>query len=264
MIICSIQDCELGRVYLEKGGLCRKHYVKYKTGRPCEVKDCNRKVMALNKCNAHRRREKLYGDVTAGYNFRQGQTKTLAYKSWAGAKERTTSPRAKDYAHYGGRGITMCEGWANSSKAFIDDMGERPSSDYSLDRIDNEGNYSCGKCEQCISNNWTMNCRWATREMQQRNKSHYHRPTTDTKAFYSNGKRVNYTYDKKKEASFEEFVKLYCPELNNIQLKMLVNKVDELIGSNTDLTLLRQQGNREEYKKQYYINLEKDKIRGRL
>ena len=64
--------------------------------------------------------------------------------------------------------------------------------------------------------------------------------------------------------TFEQWAKLYLPELNNIQLKMLVNKVDELIGSNTDLTLLRQQGNREEYKKQYYINLEKDKIRGKL
>lgn len=63
---------------------------------------------------------------------------------------------------------------------------------------------------------------------------------------------------------FEAWQRLWLPELNPAQFKLLKHKILDIIGSNTDLTLLRQQGNREEYKKQYYINLEKDKIRGKL
>jgi hypothetical protein len=54
---------------------------------------------------------------------------------------------------------------------WLEDMGEKPDwADGGMDRIDNDGNYSCGKCEQCLREGWTANCRWSTRLQQARNR----------------------------------------------------------------------------------------------
>jgi hypothetical protein len=70
--------------------------------------------------------------------------------------------------------------------AFYEDMGPRPEGT-SLDRKDNDGNYSCGKCDECKRNGWKANCRWATRlvqllnkRMDSRNKSGYRGVTWDS------------------------------------------------------------------------------------
>ncbi len=52
----------------------------------------------------------------------------------------------------------MCDRWLNSFPAFLADMGKRPSSDHSLDRIDVNGDYEPG------------NCRWATAKEQSHNR----------------------------------------------------------------------------------------------
>lgn len=79
------------------------------------------------------------------------------YTAWRHMIERCTNPRCKVYGHYGGRGISVCERWLESFRAFLDDMGPRPSQDHEIDRVNNNGDYE------------PSNCRWATRGQQVRN-----------------------------------------------------------------------------------------------
>lgn len=95
---------------------------------------------------------------------------TPTYQIWRGMKRRCRQVRAKDYAAYGGEGIVVCVGWKSSFVTFLEDMGERPSADHSIDREDGDCNYSCGHCEECVKEGWTANCRWATRAEQRRNQ----------------------------------------------------------------------------------------------
>lgn len=98
-----------------------------------------------------------------------GESKKSVYRIWCKIKERCLSETCKSFHRYGGRGITICDGWRDDVVAFINDMGERPSPEHSVDRIDNDGHYSCGKCKQCKENDWHFNCRWATAREQNNN-----------------------------------------------------------------------------------------------
>lgn len=92
------------------------------------------------------------------------------YRVWAAMIRRCNNKNTKHYHRYGGRGIRCCK-WFSDFIGFIHDMGPRPSSKYSIDRKDNDANYSCGHCEECSVNGWVANCRWATRKEQSSNNS---------------------------------------------------------------------------------------------
>jgi len=80
------------------------------------------------------------------------------YSVWRNMRSRCSDQKNKEYQNYGGRGIKVCAAWQDSFGAFLSDMGERPSLDLTLDRIDTDGNYE------------PSNCRWATLTEQARNK----------------------------------------------------------------------------------------------
>lgn len=87
-----------------------------------------------------------------------GRSLEPEYLSWVRMQRRCYEPKYKGYKDYGGRGITVCEAWLKDYRAFIADMGRKPSPKHSLDRKDNNGNYEPG------------NCRWVTKETQNRNR----------------------------------------------------------------------------------------------
>ena len=78
------------------------------------------------------------------------------YTCWLNLRARCDNPKRKEYPNYGGRGIYYSPRWT-SFEVFAADMGERPA-DASIDRIDTNGPY------------YKENCRWVTKEEQNRNK----------------------------------------------------------------------------------------------
>jgi hypothetical protein len=79
-----------------------------------------------------------------------------SYHSWRGMKDRL-NPANKDAHHYHGRGIKIDPRWLDYDN-FVKDMGEPPHEGMTLDRIDNDGDYT------------KSNCRWATKKEQTDNR----------------------------------------------------------------------------------------------
>lgn len=88
---------------------------------------------------------------------KHGATGSKEFKAWIDMIRRCTIDANKRFPAYGGRGITVCESWLTSFETFYQDMGPCPDG-YSLDRVDNNGNY----CPD--------NCRWASKHEQSNNK----------------------------------------------------------------------------------------------
>lgn len=103
-------------------------------------------------------------------SLKHGFCGTYKHSVWESIKQRIYNSKNRYFSIYGGRGIKMCRRWTASITDFWNDIGDRESPFYSVDRIDNNGHYSCGKCDECKANGWKMNVKWSTQREQQRNR----------------------------------------------------------------------------------------------
>lgn len=97
---------------------------------------------------------------------RHGMAGTSVYNIWNGmaCRGRGSESAAECYDN-----VRICQGWQKFEN-FYRDVGDRPSSKHSIDRIDNNGHYTCGRCDECIKRGDPMNCRWATAKQQAENR----------------------------------------------------------------------------------------------
>lgn len=116
----------------------------------CRLSDCSRKVLASGFCRYH------YYKNRANVSF--GKSYSREYRIWQMMKQRCENPNNCNYKRYGARGISVCERW-NDFANFLEDMGVSPSLTHSIERVDNNGNYT------------SENCHWATPKQQQNNTS---------------------------------------------------------------------------------------------
>lgn len=114
-------------------------------------------VLAQNVRNGNTKSCGCYGKAKS---TKHGQHGSPTYESWRAMLKRCHNRAHPAYRRYGGRGIVVCEQWRSSFAAFLSDVGERPSLDYTLDRIDNGRGYEPGNVR------WVD---WLTQERNRRN-----------------------------------------------------------------------------------------------
>lgn len=124
-------------------------------GEKAEVESSNLRRGNSTRCSECAKDARGKRHVTHGQTRNHAPTKL--YVVWKTMLARCENPKNKSYPRYGGRGIAVSDRW-HSFENFAADMGEPPTGDHQIERVDNDKGYEF----------W--NCRWATRYEQAQNK----------------------------------------------------------------------------------------------
>ena len=92
--------------------------------------------------------------------IKHGLSRTRIYQIWSDMKQRCDNPNNSFFHRYGGRGIGYVEEWKLFPNFYEWAIKNGYSENLTLDRIDNDSNYS------------PDNCKWSTQREQSLNKKH--------------------------------------------------------------------------------------------
>lgn len=123
--------------------------------------DCG-EIVPVGAQNLKRDVAKSCGCLKREASTTHGLSRTQEHRIWRGIMDRCHSvsyskSKPKVWSRYGGRGIVVALEWHDFSR-FYKDMGPRPCSDMTVERLDNNGPYA------------SWNCCWETRKAQGRNR----------------------------------------------------------------------------------------------
>ncbi len=167
----------------------------------CSIENCKEKHYGLGFCQKHYMRFKRHGDPLFTKIEMHGMHRTTEYSIWESMKERCCNSNKETYKNYGGRGITVCDRWKNSFKAFYEDMGPRPFPKAQLDRIDNDGNYEPG------------NLHWVTSA-----ENHQNKRNNVVNWFTVRSIRRLYAMHKYSQVRLSKIYNVHCKTISNITL----------------------------------------------
>lgn len=105
----------------------------------------------------------LRAEMCAKRHLKHGLDGTKEHKTWVGIKQRCLNKNCRDYKDYGGRGITVCDRWVESFQNFLDDIGKKPSPEYSIERVDVDKGYEPGNVKWIPMNQQALNKRNSVR-----------------------------------------------------------------------------------------------------
>ena len=97
-------------------------------------------------------------EVETTHGHSKNKKQSPEYHTWCNMKERCNNPDNIAYINYGGRGIKVCKRWFKFEN-FLKDMGLKPSKLHSIERINNDKDYTPSNCKWDIRHNQSRNNR---------------------------------------------------------------------------------------------------------